>query len=214
MSKIRILIVDDHQILIEGLKSLLRDVEQFEVVDGAISAEEAIAKAKSLKPDVILMDIQMPIKNGIEATKEILKTSANLKIIGLTSANESIYIKKMLEAGAYGYVLKNIDKDELIMVIKKVFAGEKHLDPAVASQLINNFTEKSVAPTSLIDTLTKREKEILVWIAQGLTDKEIADKVFLSSLTVITHRKNILSKLDLKNKAELTRFAMENGLIG
>lgn len=213
MIKIRLLIVDDHQILIDGIKSLLKDVEEIEVVDGAISADEALEKSKSLNPDVILMDIQMPNKNGIEASKEILKVCPGIKIIGLTSANESIYIKKMLEAGASGYVLKNIDKEELILVIKKVFAGEKHLDPVVASQLINNYTEKSSTSTSLLDSLTKREKEILIWIAQGLTDKEIADKVFLSSLTVITHRKNILSKLNLKNKAELTRFAMENGLL-
>ncbi len=212
MKNIRILIVDDHQILIDGIKALLSDVIGLEVVDGAINADEAVKKALVANPDVILMDIQMPGKNGIEATKEILNTSPKIKIIGLTSANESIYIKKMLEAGASGYILKNIDKDELVDVIKKVFGGEKHLDPAVTSQLINNYTGKSTESSSLLDTLTKREKEILTLIAQGLTDKEIADKVFLSSLTVITHRKNILSKLDLKNKAELTRFAMENGL--
>lgn len=213
MIKIRLLIVDDHQIMIDGMKALLRDVEGLEVVEGATSADEAIGKALALKPDVILMDIQMPNKNGIEATQEICKANSGIKIIGLTSANESIYIKKMLEAGASGYVLKNIDKDELIMVIRKVHGGEKHLDVAVTSQLINNFSEKAVASASLVDSLTKREKEILILIAQGLTDKEIADKVFLSSLTVITHRKNILSKLDLKNKAELTRFAIENNLL-
>jgi DNA-binding NarL/FixJ family response regulator len=214
MTKIRLLIVDDHQILIDGIKALLQDVSDMEVVDGAMSADEAIEKAFSLKPDVILMDIQMPNKNGIEATYEICKTNSGIKIIGLTSANETIYIKKMLEAGARGYVLKNIDKDELVNVIRKVFGGEKHLDVEVTNQLINNYSDKKTAAVSLVNILTKREKEILILIAQGLTDKEIADKVFLSSLTVITHRKNILSKLDLKNKAELTRFAIENGLVG
>lgn len=211
--KIRVLIVDDHQILIDGMKAILATSEIIEVVGGATNADEAIALASSLTPQVILMDIQMPGKNGIETTQEILQLHSNIKIIALSSANESFYIKKMLEAGASGYVLKNIDKEELIEVIKKVNNGEKHLDPEVASQLINNYTEKNHSASTLIDKLTKREKEILILIAQGLTDKEIADKIFLSSLTVITHRKNILSKLDLKNKVELTRFAIDNQLI-
>ncbi len=210
--KIRLLIVDDHQILIDGMKALLRDIEEIEVIDGAMNADDAVAKSLQLKPDVVLMDIQMPHKNGIEATREILKSNPAIKIIALTSANESIYIKKMLEAGAYGYVFKNIDKEELISAIQKVYKGEKYLGKDVTSQLINNFDSKITASDSLIDKLTNREKEILTLIAQGLTDKEIADKVFLSPQTVITHRKNILSKLALKNKVELTRFAIDNNL--
>lgn len=213
MKNIRLLLVDDHQIMLDGIMALLKDVDGIEVVGGATNADEAISKSIGLIPDVILMDIQMPVKNGMEATREILQQNPNIKIIGLTSANESIYIKKMLEAGASGYILKNIDKDELVKVIRKVYEGAKHLDEAVTNQLIYNFNVKQDSPVTLIDSLTKREKEILIFIAQGLTDKEIAEKIFLSSLTVITHRKNILSKLNLKNKVELTRFAMDSGLI-
>lgn len=213
MTKIRVLVVDDHQIFIDGMKALLLQVEGIEVVGGACTADEAIAQTIALKPEVVLMDIQMPHKDGITATREILKTLPEIKIIALTSANESIYIKKMLEAGASGYVLKNIDKNELVAVIQKVYAGKKHLDPAVSSQLINDYSGRSASPASLLSKLTKREKEVLVLIAQGLTDKEIADKIFLSALTVITHRKNLLSKLGLKNKVELTRFAIEHQLM-
>lgn len=211
--KIRILIVDDHQIFIDGLSVLLQQFSEVSVVGSACSANEAVSKTIALKPDLVLMDIQMPDKDGIAATREILKQLPQTKIIALTSANESIYIKKMLEAGASGYVLKNIDREELEQVIKKVIGGEKHLDPAVSGELINNYNSKTAAPVSLEDKLTKREKEILVLIAQGLTDKEIADQVFLSVQTVITHRKNILGKLGLKNKVELARFAMEKGLL-
>lgn len=213
MSAIKILIVDDHSIFTDGMQALLGTVEGFEVTGTANNADEAIAKTIAGNPDVVLMDIQMPGKNGIEATVEIRKKNQRIKIIALSSANESLYIKKMLEAGANGYVLKNIDKEELVRVIKKVYAGEKHLDSSAANQLVENFNARPNQLTALADMLTKREKEILALIAQGLTDKEIAEKVFLSSLTVISHRKNILSKLGLKNKVEITRFAIENKLI-
>ncbi|MBC7864232.1 MAG: response regulator transcription factor, partial [Bacteroidia bacterium] len=148
-----------------------------------------------------------------DATKEIHKNFPEIKIIALTMMNESIYIKKMLEAGASGYILKTVDKEELIRVINKVAAGEKYFSAEVTAQLMNNFSDRSSSQNNPVDILTKREKEILILIAQGLTDKEIAEKVFLSPQTIITHRKNILSKLSLKNKVELTRFAFDNKLI-
>lgn len=209
---IKILLADDHPIFINGMTALLNEVKDFEVVGGALNGEEAVELAAKLKPDVLLTDIQMPIKNGVEATKEILKKFPQIKVIAITMLNETINIKKMLEAGAAGYVIKTIEKDELIQVIRKVMGGEKHFSPEVTAKLINNFSNRSTSDNP-VDLLTKREKEILGLIAKGLTDKEIAEKVFLSPLTVITHRKNILSKLSLKNKVEITRFAMENGLI-
>jgi DNA-binding NarL/FixJ family response regulator len=194
------------------MRALLKEIEGFEVVADAMNGQQMIEQALLHKPDVILSDIQMPVKDGVEATKEICKKLSDVKVIALTMLNETLYIKKMLEAGAYGYVLKTIDKDELITVIRKVAAGEKHVSPEVMAQLVNNFSDKTTS-TNPLGILTKREKEILALIAQGLTDKEIAEKVFLSPLTITTHRKNILSKLGLKNKVELTRFAMENNLI-
>jgi DNA-binding NarL/FixJ family response regulator len=206
--KIRILIADDHRVFIEGVKALLKEIEDFDVVADAENGIQLIEQVSKHKPDVVLTDIQMPLKDGIEATKEIHKLFPEIKIIALTMLNESMFIKKMLEAGAAGYVLKTIDKEELIKVIYKVASGEKHFSAEVTARLMNNFSQKSP-----LDILTKREKEILGLIAQGLTDKEIAEKVFLSPLTATTHRKNILSKLGLKNKVELTRFALENKLI-
>ena len=208
--KIKIVIADDHKVFIDGLKALLKDIPEFEVTGQALNGVELVHEVEKLKPDVVLSDIQMPVKDGIEAAKEINKRFPASKIIALTMANESIFIKKMLEAGASGYILKSTGKDELITAIKKVAAGEKYFAAEVTNQLMNNFSAKSDSP---LESLTKREKEILGLIAQGLTDKEIAEKVFLSPLTIITHRKNLLSKLGLKNKVELTRFAMQHGLI-
>lgn len=213
MSKtIRILIADDHRVFIDGLRALLKETPGIEVVGDALNGEELIQQAERHQPDIVLTDIQMPVKDGIEAAREIHKKFPAIRIIALTMLNESFFIKKMLEAGASAYMLKTADKEELVQVITKVAAGEKHFSPEVTAQLMNNFSGKP-APSSPAEVLTRREKEILALIAQGLTDKEIAEKVFLSALTIITHRKNILSKLGLKNKVELTRFAMENGLI-
>jgi DNA-binding NarL/FixJ family response regulator len=207
---IKILLADDHRVFIEGMRSLLKEVNGFEVVGEAENGKILVEKALALKPDVVLTDVQMPEMDGIEATRLIKKQWPEVKIIVLTMLNESMFIKKMLEAGASGYLIKTVDKDELINAIKKVATGEKYFAADVTSKLMNDFSAKP--STSTLDSLTKREKEILVLIAQGLTDKEIAEKVFLSALTVTTHRKNILSKLGLKNKVELTRFAMEHKL--
>ncbi|MDP2385813.1 MAG: response regulator transcription factor [Bacteroidota bacterium] len=209
---IKIIIADDHRVFIDGMKALLKEIAGIEVVADAENGILLIEQVAKYKPDIVLTDIQMPLKNGIEATLEIHALFPEVKVIALTMLNESIYIKKMLEAGASGYVLKTTGKEELIQVIKKVAAGEKYFSSEVSNLLMNNFSVKS--QTGTLEILTKREKEILILIAEGYTDKEIADKVFLSSLTIITHRKNILSKLGLKNKVELTRFAMEHNLLG
>jgi two-component system response regulator NreC len=209
---IRIIIADDHRVFIDGMRALLKEFPEIEVVGDAENGEQLIEEVKKLNPDVVLTDIQMPVKDGLDATKEIHKLFPPVKIIALTMLNETLFIKKMLEAGASGYILKTVNKEELITAIRKVAAGEKYFTAEVTAQLMNNFSEKSSAQ-SLSASLTKREKEILILIAQGLTDKEIAEKVFLSPLTIITHRKNILSKLGLKNKVELTRFAIDNNLL-
>ncbi|HXD93612.1 MAG TPA: response regulator transcription factor [Bacteroidia bacterium] len=210
--KVRIIIADDHPLFINGIKALLKKTVDFEIVAEAENGEDLIKQVEFHKPDVVLTDIQMPVKDGIEATKEICKRFPKIKVIALTTFSESIYIKKMLVAGASGYILKTTDKEGLITAIKKVAAGDKHFSTEVVNQLMNNYSDKTVS-SNPVDTLTKREKEILALIAQGLTDKQIADIVFLSSLTIISHRKNILSKLGLKNKVEITRFAIENNLI-
>jgi DNA-binding NarL/FixJ family response regulator len=209
---IKILIADDHSIFIDGMKALLEAVKDIQVVGSAANGEEAVLAAAELKPDVVLIDIQMPVKNGIEASKEILKSLPDTKIVVLTMLDESMNIKRMLEAGVHGYLLKTTDKDELLSVIHKVMSGQKHFSAEVTAKLMNDYS-RSGSSGSLVELLTKREKEILIHIAKGLTDKEIAEKVFLSPFTVITHRKNLLSKLNLKNKVELARFAIEHNLV-
>jgi two-component system, NarL family, nitrate/nitrite response regulator NarL len=206
---IRIIIADDHRVFIDGMIALLKEFPEMKVIAEAENGQQLVELVEKHQPDLVLTDIQMPVKDGIEATKEIRKRFPEMKIIALSMMNESIYIKKMLEAGASGYILKTVNKEELISSIRKVATGEKYFSQEVTAQLMNNFSEKS-SQSNPADVLTKREKEILTLIAQGLTDKEIAEKVFLSPLTITTHRKNILSKLGLKNKVELTRFAMEN----
>jgi len=212
MSNIKILIADDHPIFIKGIRALLKKVVDFEIVAEAENGEDLINQVEHYKPNVVLTDIQMPIKDGIEATEEICKRFPEIKVIALTTFSESMNIKKMLAAGASGYILKTTGKEGLITAIKKVADGEKYFSVDVVNQLMDSYTDKTIS-LNPVDTLTKREKEILALIAQGLTDKEIADVLFLSSLTIISHRKNILSKLGLKNKVEITRFAIENNLI-
>jgi DNA-binding NarL/FixJ family response regulator len=209
IQEIKIIIADDHRVFIDGMLALLKEFPEMKVIAEAENGHRLVELVVKHQPDMVLTDIQMPLKDGIEATKEIHKLFPGIKIIALSMMNESIYIKKMLEAGASGYILKTVNKEELISSIRKVAAGEKYFSPEVTAQLMNNFSDKS-SQSNPADVLTKREKEILTLIAQGLTDKEIAEKIFLSPLTITTHRKNILSKLGLKNKVELTRFAMEN----
>ena len=209
INKISIIIADDHRVFIDGIKALLRDFPDIDVIGEAGNGQELYELAKERRPELVLTDIQMPVKDGIGATREIHKDFPEIKVIALSMMNESIYIKKMLEAGASGYILKTVNKEELVETIRKVATGGKYFSPEVTAQLMNNFTGKS-SQNNPADILTRREKEILSLIAKGFTDKEIAEQVFLSPLTITTHRKNILSKLGLKNKVELTRFAMEN----
>ncbi|TND00512.1 MAG: LuxR family transcriptional regulator [Bacteroidetes bacterium] len=210
---IRIIIADDHRVFIDGMKSLLKEFPMIEVIGEAENGKQLLEQVEALQPDIVLTDIQMPLMDGIAASREIHKRFPGIKIIALTMLNESVYIKKMLEAGVSGYLIKTVDKEELIRVIQKVAGGEKHFGEEVTNRLLHNFTGRSQAGENPADILTRREKEILSLIAQGLTDKEIAEKVHLSSLTIISHRKNILGKLGLKNKVELTRFAIEHNLV-
>lgn len=209
---ITLLVADDHIVFIDGIKALLKEVKSIEVIGHAKNGEELVEQVSVLRPAVVLTDIQMPVKDGIEAASEIHKAFPDIKIIALTMMNENSYIRKMIDAGVSGYVLKTADKEELIEAIHKVAAGEKHFSAEVTLILANASSTKNSSSASPESMLTKREKEILIHIAKGLTDKEIAEKVFLSPLTVITHRKNLLSKLGLKNKVELARFALENKL--
>ena len=196
----KVFIVDDHYMVIEGIRSLLQNEKNVEWMGHAMNADSCLAFLKQQLPDVILMDISMPDKSGIELCKEVKDKHPSVFIIGLSTFNQQSFIQKMMDNGASGYLLKNASREELIEGIETVMRGKTYLSDEVSQVLRKN--DDSGAPV-----LTRREKEVLGLIAEGLTNNEIAAKLFLSSTTVDTHRKNLLAKLSAKNTAELVKLA-------
>jgi DNA-binding NarL/FixJ family response regulator len=215
MKTIRILIVDDHQLILDGLKSLISNVPGFTFAGEATSGSEALFLAQSAKFDVVLMDIEMDGINGIETTRRLIAAIPGAKIIALTMYNEKGMITKALEAGASGYVLKNANKDELIGAILKVNSGEKYFSGEVIATMNekNSTVLHSGKGNAEASKLTKREIEILQLIAQGLSNKEVGEKLFISHRTVDTHRTNMMEKLNIKNIAGLIRYAIQQNYL-
>jgi two-component system nitrate/nitrite response regulator NarL len=205
---INLLIADDHQVVIDGLKSLLSLEDDFQVVGEAQNGKMVLEALKDQKIDVVLLDINMPEMDGIETARRMREQHPNVKILILTMYNRPEFIRNIIEVGASGYVLKNAGKDELINAIRKVERGEDYFSLSVTNTLMDSF--KSGAESSKVE-LTKRERGVLTLIAEGNKTSEIAEKLFLSTHTVDTHRKNLLSKLNIKNAAGLVRYAIENG---
>lgn len=214
-NKYRIVLVEDHTILREGLRSLLQEHDNMEVVGEAGDGRTAVRLVLSLKPDLVLMDLSMPKMNGFEAILEIKKTESDIKIIALTVHNTEEYILMTLQAGADGYVLKDATHDELIMAIRQVLSGKRFLSPSVSGKVIEGYLEgkKNTHPKSQIDSLTQREREVLKLIAEGYKNKEIADFLCISLKTVEKHRANLMRKLDLHNTSALTLYAVERGMV-
>lgn len=207
---IKVYIVDDHKMVIEGMQLLLKNETDIQVVGNAISGEEAIEHIPNTDIDVVLLDINMPGINGIETCKELLKLKPELKIIAISMHKESSLIKLMLSNGAKGYVLKNAGQDEVITAIHTVNKGEMYLDETVNGIVVNsvvNGTKRKVQ--SPFPTLSKREREILGLILEEHTTQEIAEKLFISFGTVETHRRNMLIKTGARNTAGLVRIALE-----
>lgn len=215
MKKIKVLIADDHQLFREGLVTLLTDSNQIEVVGQAENGSEAIDKAFKLKPDIIIMDIGMPTLNGIEATKIIKKNQSEVKIIALSMHAEKTYIKRMLEAGAKGYVQKNCAIQKLIEGIIAVNSGSIYLSESITEALVEDYLEykKEDDQMRLIESLTSREMEILILVASGKSTGDIAEELYISVKTIGTHKHNILEKLQLKTTADLVKFALRHNLI-
>lgn len=220
MNKINIFIVDDHQIFLDGISSLLEEEEQIQILGTAHNGKVAIDKIAALSNEVnvVLMDINMPEMDGIEATKQLKSLYPNIKILMLTMHSEPRFIKECIEIGAKGYVLKNISKDDLLKAIDHVNDNKAFLDSAAQEQLINAVTSSdddfdSKAYDQLTAQITTRELEILQHIALGLTSQDIANKLFISKNTVETHRKNMLSKLNVNNTAALLKIAYKKGLV-
>ncbi|HWR32083.1 MAG TPA: response regulator transcription factor [Chitinophagaceae bacterium] len=206
---IRVFIVDDHPVVIEGIHSLLKKEKNIEWAGQAMNAQSCLGFFVNNTADVILMDISMPGMDGVELCAVIKVKYPGIMVLGLSTFNQGLYIKKMMENGASGYILKNSSKEELLEAIHTVseggifFSGE-------AGQALQEYQKSSIKD---LPTLTSREKEILELIAQGYTNPQIAEKIFLSSFTIDSHRKNLLAKLNVKNTASLIRLAVEQKLI-
>ena len=213
--KIKLMIVDDHPVISDGLKILLSDVKNIDVAATASNGKEALTVLKTKAVDVILLDIDMPVMNGIDAAPLILSAHPKIKIIALTSYSEKTLIKKMSDAGASGYLLKNVKKEEIVTAIQNVFKGEKYFGGEVAIHLAKNDAAEMLSNTvqhELTKLLSEREMEVLQLIANGFSNNAIAEKLFVSPKTVDNHRTTIMRKLNVHNVAGLVRIAIQNKL--
>lgn len=216
MSQIRILLVDDHAVVRAGLRMLLATDKALEIIGEAENGVEGVRTACELRPDVVLMDISMPDMNGIEATRRIKAQCPEIAVLALTMYEDDQYFFEMLAAGASGYVPKRAAPNDLISAIHAVYAGGMFLFPSVARLLVNDYLQKREQPDAGprgFEELTEREREVLVLIAEGRNNQEIADALVISVKTVNRHRENIMAKLNLHSRVELVRYAIEKGLI-
>jgi NarL family two-component system response regulator LiaR len=209
---IRILIADDHAIVREGLRALIAAKPDMELVGEAADGVEAVLKARSLQPDVVLMDLVMPRKDGIEAIGEIKRENPEARILVLTSFAEDDKVFPAIKAGALGYLLKDSSPQELLQAIREVYRGESSLHPTIARKLVRELSQPSDLPATE-EPLTEREVEVLSLVARGLSNQEIADRLVVSERTVRTHVSNILDKLHLANRTQAALYAVREGLV-
>jgi len=209
--KIRVMLVDDHAIVRKGIAALLATESDFEVVGEASDGAEAVAKAQALRPDVVLMDLVMPKIDGIEATRQITSQVDGVRVLVLTSFVADDKVFPAIKAGALGYLLKDSGPLELLQSIRQVYRGLPSLDPSVASKVLFELAHPSkLQPTT--DPLTGRELEVLRLVAQGCSNREIAEKLVIAELTVSTHVSNVLGKLHLASRTQAALFALREGL--
>ena len=211
---IKVLVADDHTIVREGFRALIEAEEDMEVVAEAADGRSAVKLSRKVQPDVVIMDIRMPELNGIEATRQIASEFPDIKIIGLSMHLERQFVSEMLKAGASGYLLKDCPSQELLMAIRATIKGQMFLSPAIAGKVVEDFVVRTASSSggSAFTDLTEREREVLQLIAEGNAVKEVADLLHLSVNTVHTHRKNIMEKLGVSSTAELTKYAIREGL--
>jgi DNA-binding NarL/FixJ family response regulator len=213
---INVLLADDHNIVRYGISSILNTSPDINIVAEASDGSEAVSLFEQHKPDVCIIDISMPVMNGLEATRQILRTSPGAKIIIMTMHLNEEYLNQVLSAGATGYLLKNTNKTDLINSIRRVYNGEKVFSTSVSELMTQSYIRQSKKQDGGTRSdnriqLTRRENEILKLIAEGQTSQAIAAKLFISPRTVDTHRANLMQKLNVKNSAALVRYAVENG---
>ena len=216
MDKIRILLADDHTLIRNGISTLLQSYQDLEVVGEAEDGVEAVRKTKEIKPDVVVIDVSMPKLSGIDATKAIKKEHPEIHVLVLTMHENEEYVYQILKSGAAGYVLKSAGKEELSAAIRAVARGEKFFSQRVSEIMAESYVRRveggESSPKAGEVSLTKREREILALVVQGLTNQQIADQLCISPRTVDTHRTNIMQKLDIHDVANLVRYAIEHGI--
>ncbi len=204
------MLADDHAILRKGVRMLINSQPDMEVVGEARTGREAVDEARKLTPDIVVMDVSMPELNGIEGTRQICDELTQTRVIGLSMHKDSVYVREILRAGARGYLLKDSDDDDLLRAIRAVSRGEAFLSPAISDAVLVDYRRHVSNP---VDLLTSREREVLTLIADGKTNKEIANALNLSVYTVESHRGSVMEKLNLHNTGDIVRFALRNGLI-
>jgi DNA-binding NarL/FixJ family response regulator len=215
MSEIRILLGDDHAVLRQGLRKILEDRRGWRVIAEAGNGRDAVRDAMALQPDVAVLDIGMPLLNGIEATRQIVRRAPGPKVLILSMHSEQVYVIQAVQAGARGYVLKEAAGDELIEAVSAVAAGRSYFSPAVAQVVFDDYVrrlnEKGI--TDPYDSLSAREREVLQLVAEGHSSKNIAEVLSISPATVETHRAHLLVKLGLRNTIEVVRYATRRGIV-
>src|SRR5512143_4004103 len=213
--KVKILIVDDHTIVRQGLRALLETQDGFVVVGEAENGREAVKKAQEHSPDVVIMDIAMPILNGLEATRQIKRILPDCKVVALTMYNDEEYVFQILKSGASGYLIKETASNELLNAIHSVRAGTPFFSPQIARKIMESYLKEDEQKKTRgeTDKLTNREKEVLQLIAEGYTNNEIGNLMNISVKTVETHRSHIMSKLDIHDVAGLIKYAIRKGLV-
>ena len=210
---VRVLLVDDHKMMREGLRALLEDIHDIEIIGEASDGRTALDLVRTLAPDVVVMDVGMPDLNGIEATRRIRAEHERVKVVALSTHTDKRYVHHMLEAGASGYVLKIAAYDELLRAVRAASLGKTYLSPEIAGLVVERSTHAhSAAEVSAYSTLGAREREVLQLVAEGKTSAETAKAMHISIKTVETHRRNIAQKLGLHGTAELTKYAVREGL--
>ncbi|MGZ3852784.1 MAG: response regulator [Flavisolibacter sp.] len=208
-----LLIADDHQLITEGIAKLIEGENGIGEIYTVRNGRQAVDLALSKEIDCVIMDINMPVLNGVEATRLIKQAKPNVKVIVLSMLGDAAIVSKMLKAGADAFINKDTGKIELLLALEKVMLGEKYISPSIANNLVTLLTSRNLDTSGAEKHLTARELEIIRLIADGLTNHEISDRLFISAVTVDTHRKNILAKLHLKNTAALVKYAADHKLL-
>lgn len=213
---IRTLIVDDHAVVRSGLMMLLNGKNNIEIIGEASEGDEAIQKALTLKPDVVLMDLSMPHgKGGLAATAELKKQLPDTSVLILTMHDDEEYLFRAIHAGAAGYILKSAPHEELITAIQSIAAGNAYLNPMATKRLMGEYLDKLKNGTEVntFEALSDREKEVMEWVAKGYSNKEIAELLFVSVKTVESHKSNLMEKLGIRSRPELVKYALKKGLL-